>query len=122
MEEIAQHIIKEVIPVLGAILTALATYGVSLLTKRYKIQLNEEHQILMRLAVRKAISGAEEWAYRKAKIDERSVGGSEKDTWVHERVKKVFPNLTSDELDTLIDEELGSIKGVGSSGDKGLDV
>ena len=122
MEEIAQHIIKEVIPVLGAILTALATYGVSLLTKRYKIQLNEEHQILMRLAVRKAISGAEEWAYRKAKIDERSVGGAEKATWVHERVKKVFPNLTSDELDTLIDEELGSIKGVGSSGDKGLDV
>ncbi len=122
MEEIAQHIIKEVIPVLGAILTALATYGVSLLTKRYKIQLNEEHHILMRLAVRKAISGAEEWAHRKAKIEERSVRGAEKAVWVHARIQSMFPNLASDELDTLIDEELGSIKGVGSSGDKGLDV
>lgn len=122
MEEIAQHIIKELLPVLGAILTALATYGVSLLTKRYKIQLNEEHQILMRLAIRKAISGAEEWAHRKAKIEDRSIQGAEKAVWVHDRIKNMFPDLASDELDKLIDEELGSIKGVGSSGDKGLDV
>ena len=122
MEEIMKHVINELIPVLGALLTALATYGVSLLTKRFKIQLNEEHKVLTRIAVRKAISGAEEWAYRKGKIEERSVEGIEKAQWVHERVKKAFPKLASDELDLLIDEELGSIKGVGSSGDKGLDV
>lgn len=122
MEDISQHIIKELLPVMGAILTALATYGVSLLTKRYKIQLNEEHQILMRLAIRKAISGAEEWAYRKAKVEDRSVAGAEKAVWVHNRIKTLFPNLAPDELDKIIDEELGSIKGVGSSGDKGLDV
>jgi hypothetical protein len=122
MEEIMKHIISEVIPVLGALLTALATYGVSLLTKRFKIQLSEEHKVLTRIAVRKAISGAEEWAYRKGKIEDRSVNGGEKATWVHNRVKKAFPNLASDELDLLIDEELGSIKGVGSSGEQGLDV
>jgi len=122
MEEIGKHVINELIPVLAALLTAFATYGVQLLTKRFKIQLNEEHKMLTRIAVRKAISGAEEWAYRKAKIEERDIDGKEKAIWVHERIKKAFPNLTSDELDLLIDEELGSIKGVGSSGEKGLDV
>ena len=42
--------------------------------------------------------------------------------WVHKRVQAAFPKLASDELDALIDEELGAIKGVGASKEQGLDV
>ena len=66
MDAFMQSVIGEIIPVLSALLTAVATYGVALLAKRFKLQLGDEHKLVVRLAVRKAISGAEEWAARKA--------------------------------------------------------
>ena len=122
MQEIIHSIVAELIPVLSALLTAVATYGVSLLAKRFKVQLNDEHQALLRMAVRKAISGAEEWGARKAGIESRPISGAEKAIWVHNRVQKMFPKLTSDELDSMIDEELGAIKGPGATKDKRIEV
>ncbi len=122
MQDIIHSIIAELLPVLSAVLTALAAYGVSLLAKRLKLHLADEHQAILRLAVRKAISGAEEWAARKAGISQGSVAGAQKAEWVHDRLNSMFPDLTSDELDKMIDEELGAIKGVGASGEKALEV
>lgn len=122
MEDLYKEIIAEALPVVGALLTAVVTYAVSLLAKRFKLQLNDEHQMLVRFAVRKAISGAEEWAARKASVETQAVSGAQKAIWVRNRLRSMFPNLTSEELDDMIDEELGAIKGVGSTGEKGLDV
>lgn len=122
MQDLLHSIIAELLPVLSAILTALAAYGVTLLAKRFKLQLADEHQAILRLAVRKAISGAEEWAARKAGVESDPIAGSKKAEWVHARLKAMYPDLAPDELDKLIDEELGAIKGVGASGEKALDV
>lgn len=122
MQDLLHSVIAELLPVLTAILTALAIYGLSLLAKRFKIQLADEHQAILRLAVRKAISGAEEWAARKAGVESDPIEGSKKAQWVHERLKDMYPDLAPDELDKMIDEELGAIKGAGASGEKALDV
>ena len=122
MQDLLHTVIAELIPVLSAILTALATYGIALLAKRFKIQLNDEQQAVVRLATRKAISGAEEWAARKAGVESRSVAGAEKALWVHGRLQQMFPKMSPDELDALIDEELGAIKGPGATKEKGLEV
>lgn len=122
MDAFMQSVIGELIPVLSAVLTAVATYGVALLAKRFKLQLGDEHKLVVRLAVRKAISGAEEWAARKAGVESDPIKGAEKAMWVHKRVQQAFPKLASEELDALIDEELGAIKGVGASKEQGLDV
>lgn len=123
MQDLLHTIIAELLPVLTAILTALAAYGISLLTKRFKLQLSDEHQLLVRMAVRKAVNGAEEWAARKVGVDSSDkVNGAEKAKWVHDRVQSLFPDLTPDELDHLIDEELGAVKGMGASKDKGVEV
>lgn len=122
MHDLLHSFIAELLPVLTAVLTALAIYGLGLLAKRFKIQLADEHQAILRLAVRKAISGAEEWAARKAGVESDPIEGSKKAQWVHARLKDMYPNLAPDELDKMIDEELGAIKGVGASGEKALDV
>lgn len=122
MEEIIKHIAEMLLPVFGALLTALATYGSNLVIKRLGIKLEEDHQRMLRSVIRSGIAGAEEWAYRKAKIEGNPVEGSKKAIWVHERVKKAFPKLSPDELDLLIDEELAKMKSVGSTGEKRLDV
>jgi hypothetical protein len=122
MQETIHAIIAELLPVLTAILTALAAYGVTLLAKRFKIQLSDEHQAVIRLAVRKAIGGAEEWAARKAGVKTDAVDGAEKAQWVHARVKALFPTLSPDELDRLIDEELATIKGAGATRDKVIEA
>lgn len=122
MQEILHSVVAELLPVLSALLTAVATYGVALLAKRFKIQLGDEHQAIVRLSVRKAISGAEEWAARKSGIESKPIEGAEKAMWVHARVRAMFPKLASEELDALIDEELGAIKGPGATKDKGLEV
>jgi hypothetical protein len=122
MEDLGKEMMAELLPVMGAILTAVVTYSVSLLAKRFKIQLNDEHQMLVRFAVRKAISGAEEWAARKANVETQPVDGAQKAVWVKDRLKAMFPKMTSEQLDAMIDEELGAIKGVGATREKGLDV
>ena len=122
MEDLGKEMMAELLPVMGAILTAVVTYSVSLLAKRFKIQLNDEHQMLVRFAVRKAISGAEEWAARKANVETQPVDGAQKAVWVKGRLKAMFPKMTSEQLDAMIDEELGAIKGVGATREKGLDV
>lgn len=122
MEEIMKMILEALIPILGALLTALSSYAISLLAKRFKVRLDAEQQLVLRSAIRKAVAGAEEWAARTAKVESNPISGARKAQWVHERVKVMFPNLASDELDQLIDEELAQLVGVGSTGEKALEI
>lgn len=122
MEDFIKIVAEALLPVLAALLTALSSYAVSLLAKRFKVQLDDEQQLVLRIAIRKAVAGAEEWAARTAKIESNPISGARKAKWVHERVKVLFPNLTSDELDHLIDEELAQLVGVGSTGENTVEI
>jgi len=122
MEDFIKIVAEALLPVLAALLTALSSYAVSLLAKRFKVQLDDEQQLVLRIAIRKAVAGAEEWAARTAKIESNPISGARKAKWVHERVKALFPNLTPDELDHLIDEELAQLVGVGSTGENTVEI
>lgn len=122
MEYIIKEIFEIILPIMGAMLTALSSYAVSILCKRLGLKLDQDKQDQMRQVIRSGIAGAEEWAARKAKVDSRNVTGLEKAQWVHAQLKKRFPALASDELDLMIDQELAMLKDVGATGTKKIDV
>lgn len=122
MEDLMKHFAEAALPVLGALLTAISSYAVTLIAKRLKIRLADEEQALLRLAVRKAIAGAEEWAARKANLETNPIAGASKAQWVHDRIKEKFPKITSDELDRMLDEELALIADVGATKEKTFEV
>lgn len=122
MEDFIKMIAEALLPIVGALLTALSTYAVSLIAKRLKLRLSEEEMIFVRAHLRKAVAGAEEWAARKAKLESKPVAGASKALWVHERMKEMFPNLTSDQLDKLIDEELATLSDIGATGSRKVEI
>ncbi len=116
MEDILKQLLEVLLPIIGAVLTALSSYAVALITKRMGIKLDNEKEQMLRGAIRSGIAGAEEWAARKANIESRNVAGAEKAVWLHERIKKAYPKLSSAELDSLLDEELAKLQDVGATG------
>tara|TARA_Y100001937_G_C6934866_1_gene247661 strand:+ start:187 stop:552 length:366 start_codon:yes stop_codon:yes gene_type:complete len=116
MEDILKEVLEVVLPIIGALLTALSSYAITLLTKRMGIKLNAEKEEMLRSAVRSGIAGAEEWAARRAKIEPHNISGAEKAKWLHDRLKKMYPNLAPQELHYMIDEELAKITDVGATG------
>lgn len=122
IEYIMKEIFEIVLPIMGAMLTAISSYAVSILCKRMGIKLDQDKQDQVRHLIRSGIAGAEEWAARKAKVDSRNVTGLEKAQWVHAQLKKKFPNLASDDLDLMIDQELAMLEDVGATGSKKINV
>ena len=122
IEYIMKEVFEVLLPIVGAMLTALSSYAVSLLCKRMGIKLDEEKEAQVRTFIRSGIAGAEEWAARRAKVDSRNVTGLEKAQWVHAHLKRKYPSMASDELDLMIDQELAMLKDVGATGSKKIDV
>jgi len=116
MEDILKQVLEVVLPIIGALLTALSSYAVTLLTKRMGIKLDAEKEEMLRSAIRSGIAGAEEWAARRAKVEPHNISGAEKAMWLHNRLKKMYPKLAPQELDHMIDEELAKLKDVGATG------
>ena len=121
MQDMLHSFFAELLPVLSALLTAIISYGAILYIKKLKIQLSQEQEDQLRLAVRNAINGAEEWAARRVKLDNKQVAGLEKASWVHDRIKESFSGLTTEELEKLIDEELNHFSDSGAFTRKGID-
>lgn len=105
------------LPLLAAVLTAVAWKLVAALLKKWGVDLSESQERALRSSVRRAIGGAEEWAARELKIDKAKKSGGEKEAWVRMRLKKLYPDLLDDDLALYIDEELARINGVGASGE-----
>jgi len=119
MEALIKQVIEIVLPVLATVLTALGALVVQRLQQKFKVQLNDIEQKVVRGTIRKAIVGAEEWAARKMGhegIDR--VGGLEKADRVLSVVKKAYPKLEESEVMQLIDEEIATIEGLGSTMEK----
>ena len=116
---IGLQLLSYLLPVIAAVLTALSSWGLTLLAKKWKIDLDLTKDAALRLALRAAIGGAEEWAARKLKLDpEAAVDGAEKAKMVKGIIEAKWPKLTPAELDQLIDEELAATKGVGATQDR----
>lgn len=122
MENMFQQMAEQLIPVFGALLTAIASYGAMLLTKRLGIKLEEDKMGMVRQGIRMAIAGAEEWASRKAKVEQNPVSGASKGEWVLKNLELMYPKLGQNELVRMIDEELAQLKSVGATGEKKLDL
>ncbi len=118
MELLIKPLIEIILPVLATVLTALGALVVQRMQQKFKVQLDVEQNKVVRDTIRKAIVGAEEWAARKMGhegIDR--VGGLEKADHVLSVVKKAYPKLDESEVMQIIDEEIATIKGLGSTMD-----
>jgi Na+-translocating ferredoxin:NAD+ oxidoreductase RnfG subunit len=113
-----QVFVEIVMPFLATVVTALAALVVQRLQAKYKVELDEAQDQAIRSLVRKAIFGAEEWAARRMgreKLDR--IPGIEKAQRVLDSVKKSFPKIADERIMDLIDEEIATIKGLGSTYD-----
>ena len=104
--DIGGMVLSQVIPVIGAVLAGLFSWGLNYVIRKWKLDWLAAHEGAIRSSVRSAIHGAEEWAARKAKT-EVDVSGEEKAKLVHGWLSKKYPELLPDDLDRYIDEELG---------------
>lgn len=108
------QILGALLPVISAFLAALLGWVLSLLAKKIGFSLNTQRDAVTREAVRKAIAYAEEYAAKQLKI-ESNPEGTEKLKIAMEQLLKQFPDKLPAELDRMIHEELGSMKGFGAS-------
>jgi len=120
--QLGMDILAILLPVIAAILTAVISWGATKLAKKWGIQLDLSKDATIRMAIRTAIGGAEEWAARKMKLEDKSVDGAEKAKWVHDQVSALWPKLLPDSLDGMIDEELAAMAGVGATEDRVVGV
>ena len=115
--KLGMDLLSLLLPVIAAVLSGLIAWGLTKLTKKWGINLDMTKDAALRIAIRTAIGGAEEWAERKWNIDGNKPEGAEKAKWVHDQVSALWPTLIPDSLDRMIDEELATMKGVGATGD-----
>ena len=109
------NLMATLLPILAMVLTAFASWGLQILAKKWGLQLDLEKDAAVRMAVRTAIGGAEEWAARKLMLDDDVVDGADKAKWVHQQVTALWPKLIPDGLDRMIDEELSLMYDVGAT-------
>ena len=115
--KLGMDLLSLLLPVIAAVLSGLIAWGLTKLTKKWGINLDMTKDAALRIAIRTAIGGAEEWAERKWNIDGNKPEGAEKAKWIHDQVSALWPTLIPDSLDRMIDEELATMKGVGATGD-----
>lgn len=115
--KLGMDLLSLLLPVIAAVISGLLAWGLTKLTKKWGINLDMTKDAALRIAIRTAIGGAEEWAERKWNLDGKKPEGADKAKWVHDQVSALWPKLIPDSLDRMIDEELSTMKGVGATGD-----
>lgn len=123
LTEIGRDILAQMLPVMGALLMALASWALHSLQKKLGVELNAKANEAILGTVRQGIAIAEERAAQAAKAnvtDDDRKAGAQKAAWAAAFVEKQWPKLASDDVDDLIHSELARLKGVGATGDKAL--
>lgn len=115
MKEISLELLSMLLPVIAAVLTAMSSWAIGLLVKRYKLKLSLDQDEVVRLAIRRAIWAAEEWAARELKLGNKDITGVEKAQWVKSLLIQLYPDLIPNDLDRMLDEELAQIGGLGAT-------
>jgi hypothetical protein len=116
--DIGRQILEQLLPIMGALLAALAAVALQKLQKKLGYELSEKQEAMLMAQVRRGISYAEEKAAHAAKVvidkDDRE-SAQQKAKWAAEIIEAKYPKLTSDEIDKLIKTELANMTGVGAT-------
>jgi len=110
-----EQVFDLLLPTAGAVLSLLAGWLLLGLRRRLGLEIADAHAALIRGTVRRAIAGAEEWAAR-----EGGRGGLVKSAHAIAAVRVQYPKLPPSSACRLLDEELGSLPGMGASGDRAV--
>ena len=110
-----------ILPPLFAVFGGLLSWGAARLIKKMGIDINMKQDAALRVAIRNAAAGAEEWAAGKLGLpdDARNArSGGEKMTWVVNRVRKQWGDKIPDDIEEMVLEELAQMRGVGATGNR----
>jgi hypothetical protein len=107
-----ETILAYVLPILASVLTALATYALRLLARRFKLDIDARAEAAIRLGIRRTIFAVEEAAARRLKVESKP---TDKGKLALDVLAKLFPDMLPEELARMLDEELGQTPGVGAS-------
>ena len=121
VQTLLNEIMGYVLQGLAALIAAMILVGLQRLQQRFRLQLTEREQDMIRQAVRRGIAGAEEWAARELKTKRAPVAGVQKAARVKDMVAAQWPNLLPADLDRMLDEELATMPGVGATGARTVD-
>lgn len=118
MTEFMAEFWAQALPALAALLAAFVLWGVQRLAKKWGIEIKAEETAALRVAVRAAIGGAEEWAAQQLKLDRKvKPGGAAKLDYVRKRIRQQWPELLPADLDAIVHEELAATYGAGATGE-----
>ncbi len=104
-----------ILPVLEIVLIIVARLLYQWAKKRFDLDISERTDAQIRLAIRNGARGLEELAAKKLKVEPDS-DGLDKAKLLWAQIEKKWPDLTSDEFDTMLNEELAYMDGMGASG------
>ena len=119
MSDLWTLFLSYMLPIFASILATLAAYALALLGKKIGVEVDLTKDAAIRVGIRKLIGAAEEWAARKAKVEEKPEG-KDKARYVLDLAAKQWPKLLPDDLERILDEELASTKGVGATGESAV--
>ena len=114
------QILGYLLPVMAALLTALGSWGLTMLAKKFGLDIDLRKDAMIRNAVRNGIAAAEEWGQRQIKDEDNGPSGAAKLEWAKGLIMKQWPKMLPEDLDRMLDEELAQMQGPGATGDKAL--
>lgn len=105
-------ILSYLLPILASVLTALASYALRLLARRFKLEVDAQTDAALRVSIRRVILAVEEAGARALKVENKT---TDKAAVALDLLTKAFPNMLPADLARMLDEELGGMKGIGAS-------
>jgi hypothetical protein len=109
-------ILEQLLPVMGTVVSAVVSYVLTLLAKRYQLQLSNEQELQLRLTIRSAIAGAEEWGARKMNVEKLDhVSGKLKAEYALSIIKALYPKSQEEDIMKLIDCEIATMQDLGAT-------
>jgi len=109
-------IVESLIPVAGAVVTALLSWLLAVLAKRWGLALSQEQEAALRAGIRVAIGGVEEAALARVKGGSAPMAGADKLQMALAAVQTRWPKAIPEDLVRMVHEELAQVRGVGATG------
>jgi len=110
-------LVEALIPAAGAVVTALLSWALAQLARRWGLALSQEQEAAIRAGIRVAIGGVEEAALAKVKGGSPPMAGADKLNLALSAVQARWPKALPDDLVRMVHEELARMPGVGATGD-----
>jgi hypothetical protein len=111
-----QSFLEQLLPIMGTVVSAVVSYVLTLLAKRYQLQLTQEQEHQLRTSVRSAIAGAEEWGARKMNAEKLDyVEGKEKAEYALSIIKTLYPKAKETDILKIIDCEIATMQDIGAT-------